>query len=218
MGACLGMLGVAAAGFALGGIHRAVYVRASGRALFFVSAAPCMTIAAGVAAAAGAGSGGRPGSRLDGDIAEVQRFGTDAAAAFIGSVLMLIAVGAVMLGLSWRLTLLVAALLPRSCSCVNMRGLRIEASTRALREAAARSERSWMETLSGARHVQATAARSVERRRLDAHGEDYLTRVLRQQLVTFATDRWPDSWAIWRRRHLVLAAGMCCRDASAWGR
>jgi ATP-binding cassette subfamily B protein len=32
--ACIGMLGLGALGFLLGGVHRVIYVRASGRALF----------------------------------------------------------------------------------------------------------------------------------------------------------------------------------------
>jgi ATP-binding cassette subfamily B protein len=187
MGACLGMLGVAAAGFALGGIHRAVYVRASGRALFSLRGAVYDHLLRVSPRRLARVPVGDLVSRLDGDIAEVQRFGTDAAAAFIGSVLMLIAVGAVMLGLSWRLTLLVAALLPLQLLVRQYARPRIEASTRALREAAARLSGFLVETLSGARHVQAAAAEEFERRRLDAHGEDYLHRVLRQQLVTFAT-------------------------------
>jgi hypothetical protein len=126
-------------------------------------------------------------SRLDGDIAEVQRFGTDAAASFISSVLTLVVVGAVMLGLSWRLTLLVVAMLPLQLVVRQYARPRIEASTRALREAAARLSGFLVETLSGARSVQAAAAEEVEGRRLDALGAAYLGRVLRQQLVTYST-------------------------------
>jgi ATP-binding cassette subfamily B protein len=44
-----------------------------------------------------------------------------------------------------------------------------------------------VETLSGARAVQAAAAEELESRRLSALGDAYLGRVLRQQLVTYAT-------------------------------
>jgi ATP-binding cassette subfamily B protein len=64
---------------------------------------------------------------------------------------------------------------------------RIEASTRALREAAGALSGFLVETLSGARHVQAAAAEPLEGRRLAALGDLYLGRVLRQQLVTYAT-------------------------------
>ncbi len=186
-GACLGMLGLAAAGFLLGGVHRVIYVRASGRALFSLRGAVYEHLLRVSPRRLARVPVGDLVSRLDGDIAEVQRFGTDAAASFVSSVLTLVTVGAVMLGLSWRLTLAVAALLPLQLLVRQYARPRIEASTRALREAAGRLSGFLVETLAGARHVQASAAEELERRRLDALGEAYLDRVQGQQIVTYAT-------------------------------
>ena len=185
--ACLGMLGLAAAGFLLGGVHRVIYVRASGRALFSLRGAVYAHLLSVSPRRLARVPVGDLVSRLDGDIAEVQRFGTDAAASFISSVLTLVTVGAVMLGLSWRLTLAVAALLPLQLLVRQYARPRIEASTRALREAAGRLSGFLVETLSGARHVQAAAAEELEGRRLDALGDAYLDRVQRQQIVNYAT-------------------------------
>jgi ATP-binding cassette subfamily B protein len=185
--ACLGMLGVAALGFLLGAVHRTIYMRASGRALFslrrevyehLLRVSPRRL--AGIPV-------GDLVSRLDGDIAEVQRFGTDAASSFIGSVLSLVAAGAVMLGLSWRLTLLVAALLPLQLLVRHFARPRLETSTRDVREAASGLSAFLIETLSGARHVQAAAAEQREARRLTDLGAAYLERALRQQWIGYAT-------------------------------
>jgi ATP-binding cassette subfamily B protein len=187
VGACLGMLALALIGFALGGVHRAIYVRASGRALFSLRGmvyAHLLSVSPRRLARVPVGD---LVSRLDGDIAEVQRFGTDAAAAFVSSVLTLVAVGGVMLGLSWRLTVLILALLPCQLVVRHYARPRIEASTRALREAAGRLSGFLVETLSGARSVQAAAAEPLEGRRLAALGDAYLTRALHQQLVAYAT-------------------------------
>ena len=186
-GACLGMLALALAGFALGGVHRVVYVRASGRALFSLRGAVYAHLLGVSPRRLARVPVGDLVSRLDGDIAEVQRFGTDAAAAFISSVLTLVTVGAVMLGLSWRLTLLVVALLPLQLAVRHYARPRIEASTRALRESAAQLSGFLVETLSAARSVQAAAAEALEARRLNALGDAYLGRVLRQQWVSYAT-------------------------------
>lgn len=185
--ACLGMLGLAVTGFALGGVHRVIYVSASGRALFSLRGAVYAHLLKVSPRRLARVPVGDLVSRLDGDIAEVQRFGTDAAASFMSSVLTLAAVGAVMLGLSWRLTLLIVALLPLQLLVRQFARPRIEASTRALREAASRMSGFLVETLSGARHVQAAAAEEQEGRRLDALGSGYLGRVLRQQLITYTT-------------------------------
>ncbi len=187
VGACAGMLGLALAGFVLGGFHRAIYVRASGRTLFSLRGAIYTHLLSVSPRRLDRIPVGDLVSRLDGDIAEVQRFGTDAAAAFIGSILSLAAVGAVMLSLSWRLTLCVAALLPLQLLVRHHARPRIEASTRALREAAGSLSGFLVETLSAARSVQAAAAEEFESHRLRSLSESYLGRVLRQQLVTYAT-------------------------------
>jgi ATP-binding cassette subfamily B protein len=100
---------------------------------------------------------------------------------------MLVAVGAVMLGLSWRLTLLIAAMLPLQLVVRHHARPRIEASTRASRAASGRLSAFLVETLTGARAVQAAAAEHLEGRRLSALSDAYLGRVLRQQLVAYAT-------------------------------
>ena len=185
--ACAGMLGLAALGFLLGGVHRTIYMRASGGALFslrrevyehLLRVSPRRL--AGIPV-------GDLVSRLDGDIAEVQRFGTDAASSFIASVLSLAAAGAVMLGLSWRLTMLVVALLPLQLLVRHYARPRLESSTRDLREAASGLSGFLIETLSGARHVQGAAAEQVEAQRLENLGADYLKRALRQQWIGYAT-------------------------------
>jgi len=185
--ACGGMLGLAVCGFVLGAWHRVVYVRASGKALFslrgsiyshLLNVAPRRLALVPV---------GDLVSRLDGDIAEIQRFGTDAAAAFVSSVLSLCAVAVVMVGLSWRLATLVLVLLPLQLVVRHFARPRIETSTRALREAAGRLSGFLVETLAGARSVQAAAAEGIELARLGKLGDVYLDRVLQQQLVTYAT-------------------------------
>jgi ATP-binding cassette subfamily B protein len=187
LGACLGMLGLALTGFVLGGVHRAIYVRASGRTLFALRGlvyAHLLSVSPRRLALIPVGD---LVSRLDGDIAEVQRFGTDAAAAFISNVLSLVIVGAVMLGLSWRLTLLVVALLPLQLLIRHYARPRIEASAQSLREASGALSGFLVETLAGARSVQGAAAEEFEGRRLRALSDIYLRRVLRQQLVAYGT-------------------------------
>jgi ATP-binding cassette subfamily B protein len=185
--ACLGMLALALSGFALGGLHRAIYIRASGRTLFSLRGAVYAHLLRVSPRRLARVPVGDLVSRLDGDIAEVQRFGTDAAAALVSSVLTLIAVGAVMLSLSWRLSLVIAALMPLQLLVRHYARPRIEASTRSSREASGRLSGFLVETLAGARAVQAAAAEDLEGRRLGALGEAYLGRVLRQQLVAYAT-------------------------------
>ncbi len=185
--ACLGMLALALGGFVLGGLHRVIYIRASGCTLFSLRGAVYSHLMSVSPRRLARVPVGDLVSRLDGDIAEVQRFGTDSAAAFISSVLSLLVAGVVMAELSWRLTLLVVALLPLQLVVRHFARPRIEASTRALREAASRLSGFLVETLAGARSVQAAAAEVIEAARLRTLSDAYLARVQKQQLVTYTT-------------------------------
>ncbi len=185
--ACGGMLGLALAGTLLGGWHRVVYVRASGRVLFSLRVAVYSHLQRVSPRRLADIPTGELVTRLDGDVAEVQRFGTDSAAAFIGSTLSLLVVGAVMVRLSWRLSLMVLVLLPLQLLVRHLARRRIEVTTREVREAAGGISAFLIETLAGARAVQGAAAAGLESRRLDRLGESYLARVIRSQLVGYTT-------------------------------
>jgi ATP-binding cassette subfamily B protein len=185
--ACVGMLALALVGTLLGGLHRAIYVRASGRVLFSLRRAIYAHLLRVSPRRLDAVPTGDLVTRLDGDVAEVQRFGTDSAAALIGSVLSLLVVGAVMVRLSWRLSLLVVALLPLQLLVRHYARPRVEQTTRDVREAASGISGFLIETLGAARAVQAAAAESIEVARLGLLGEDYLRRVVRSQLVGYMT-------------------------------
>ncbi len=187
LAACLGMLALAATGLALGALHRLVYVRASGRTLFSLRGAAYAHLMRVSPRRLSQWSVGDLVSRLDGDVAEVQRFGTDAVAGFINGCLSLAATAAVMLSLSWRLTLLVAALLPLQLLVRHHARPRIESSTRRMRDKAGEIGGFLVETLAGAREVQGAGAARLEERRLAALNEDYLERALDQQLVSYGT-------------------------------
>jgi ATP-binding cassette subfamily B protein len=185
--ACAGMLALALVGTLLGGWHRAIYVRASGRVLFSLRVAVYSHLQRVSPRRLAVIPTGDLVTRLDGDVAEVQRFGTDSAAVFIGSVLSLLVVAAVMLRLSWRLSLVVFGLMPLQLLVRHLARRRIEQSTRQLREAAGGVSAFLIETLAGARAVQGAAAADLEAGRLGRLGDSYLARVVRSQLVGYST-------------------------------
>ncbi|MBS0395432.1 MAG: ABC transporter ATP-binding protein, partial [Proteobacteria bacterium] len=185
--ACAGMLALAAAGLGLGALHRIVYVRAAGRVLFSLRGAAYAHLLRVSPRRLAAWPVGDLVSRLDGDVAELQRFGTDAVAGFVNAGLALATTAAVMLSLSWRLTLLVAALLPLQLAIRHYARPRLESSTRRLRAQAGELGAFLVETLGAVRDVQGAGAARLEERRLAALSEDYLGRALEQQLVGYGT-------------------------------
>jgi ATP-binding cassette subfamily B protein len=185
--ACAGIFALALVGMALGALHRAIYVRASGRTLFALRRAAFGHLLKVSPRNLAEMPVGDLVTRLDGDVAEVQRFGTDSVATLVSSVLSLCLVTAVMVGISWRLSLLIVALAPLQLLVRHIARPRIESSTRAVRHEAGRVSSFLIEILSGARAVQAAAAEAHELHRLEVLGEGYLTRVLNSQLVAYAT-------------------------------
>ena len=155
-------------------------------------------------------------SRLDGDIAEVQRFGTDAAAAFIGSVLTLARRGG---GHAGALMAPDAARRRAACrcssSCVNTRG---RASRRAPASCAKR--RAGLSAISGGDAVRRAPCAGgggrgaggspprVAGRRLSRPRSAPAARRPMRRVPSRASS------AISRRpRRSCWAAGTCCRDA-----
>lgn len=185
--ACLGMLALALCGLGLGAVHRVIYVRASGRALFALRGAAYAHLLRVSPRRLAQVPVGDLITRLDGDVAEVQRFGTDSAATVVSNLLAISVAAAIMLKLSWQLTLLAATLLPLQLMIRHYARPRIETSTRAVRAEASRISGFLIETLTGARAVQAAAAEQAEVQRLGQLGEHYLGRVLRAQLVAYGT-------------------------------
>lgn len=184
--ACAAILLLATVSMALGAWHRRLYVRTSGEMLFDLRSRVYAHLLAVTPRTLERQSVGDLVSRLDGDIAEVQRFGTDAVAAAINGLLGLVAAFVVMLTLSWRLTVLVLMLLPLQLWIREVARPRITQSARHVREQAGSVGAFLVETLTGARAVVGAAAEKQEVLRLQELQRVYLDRVVHQQWIGFA--------------------------------
>jgi ATP-binding cassette subfamily B protein len=185
--ASVGMLGVALAGVLLGAVHRVVHIRASAGVLFALRDDAYAHLLAVAPRSFDRQPIGELVSRLDGDVAEVQRFATDSVATLISNTLTLLLTAAVLCVLSWQLALVVAAVQPLQLVIRHRARARIESTTRDVRSGAARIGSFLVETLSGVRAVQAAAAEPIERAKLAALNHGYLDSVLRQQRVVYRT-------------------------------
>jgi ATP-binding cassette, subfamily B, bacterial len=185
--ACAAILLAAVAGAVLGAVHRLLYIRASGRALLSLRGdiyGHLLTVPPRVL---GTMPIGELLSRLDGDVAEVQRFGTDSVATVISAGLSMAVMLGVMLRLSWQLTTVLVALLPLQLLIRHYARPKLERATRALRESSARLSGFLVETLAGARLIQGSATERLEVARLGSLSNSYLDRVIDQQLVSYGT-------------------------------
>ena len=179
------ILALALTSLLLGAWHRRLYVKVSGEVLFELRERVFAHLLAVSPRRLQLQTTGDLVSRLDGDIAEVQRFGTDAVAAAINGTLGLVGAYVVMALLSWRLTLLVTAFLPLQWLIRHFARPRIEQNARDVRTQAAKVGSFLVETLGGARGVMGAAAEAFERRRLSNLHAHYLERVIRQQMLGY---------------------------------
>ena len=183
--ACFAILALALVSFFLGAWHRRLYVKVSGEVLFELRERVYAHLLAVSPRQLQQRTTGDLVSRLDGDIAEVQRFGTDAAAAAISGALGLVGAYAVMALLSWRLTLLVTVFLPLQWLIRHLARPRIEQNARDVRAQAANVGSFLVETLGNARGVMGAAAEAFEQRRLGNLHANYLQRVIHQQMLGY---------------------------------
>jgi ATP-binding cassette subfamily B protein len=179
------VVGLAAVAFAIGGLTRWIYVRASAGILFrlredvyahLLSLAPEFFRRRAV---------GDLVTRLDGDVAEIQRFSTDTLLGAVNGLLMLVGAAAIMVTMSWQLALVAAAVLPVQLLLRRLSRALISSRTRAIREQSSDIAQFLFETLNGVKTIQGAVAESHELQRLGALNRGYLERLLSLQLVSY---------------------------------
>ena len=146
-------------------------------------------------------------SRLDGDMAEIQRFAVDSLFAVLSNLLGLLGAVGWMLWLSWQLTLLVALLLPLEWWWLRRMRPRVADGTRALRERSGDVSSFFVEVLPALKFVQASRQEAREAQRLDGLHAGYLSSLLRLQIIEFATHAVPGQLTAWTRALAFLIGG-----------
>jgi ATP-binding cassette subfamily B protein len=183
---CGAVVGLALAAFAVGGLNRWLYVRASGRILFALREDVYGRLLALPPEFFRQRAAGDLVTRLDGDVAEIQRFSTDTLLVCINRVLLLVATAAIMVALCWPLALVAGAVLPIQLALRHHVRPALAARTRAVREQASEIAHVLFETLSAVKAIQSLSADAWERTRLKHMNREYLDRLLSQQLLSYA--------------------------------
>lgn len=182
---CAAIVGLAACGFALGALNRLLYLRLSGEILFAIREDVYAHILTLPPRFFRAHSVGDIVTRLDGDVAEIQRFSTDSVLAVVNGVLLLIFSAAIMTAMSADLTLAAACVLPLHLLLRHRARRHVSDSTREVRECRGVIAHFLLETLGAAKAVQSAGAERWERDRLGELNRGLLRRLVRQQLVGY---------------------------------
>jgi len=187
----LGMLAAGLVSTLLSGANRLVYTRASAGVLFAMREHVYDHLQTLPPRFYARWSAGDVLGRLDGDLAEVQRFAVDAPLSALNALLTLTGAVALMLLIDPALTLIAFLLLP--AQALFLRGTRpwVERSARALRDSMAALTGFFVQRLSAMKLIQSLGAESQEAGRLAALDRDCLGQLLRQQIVGIVTGGVP---------------------------
>ena len=190
----------------LSGANRYFYTRLSGHILFDLRESVYRHLQTLSPAFYARNRGGDILTRLDGDVAEIQRFAVDSLFAAVSALLGLLGTLAFMLVLSWQLTLVLVALVPLHWLYLRHMRPRVQQQTRRLRERSSDVTAFLVETVPAMKFIQAVAAESREADRLGVLNRLYLGDLLHLQLIEFATAAVPNTLTS-AARALVFAIG-----------
>jgi len=130
-------------------------------------------------------------SRINNDIAEVQRVSADSLLSVLSNVVFLIGSAAIMLTLSPRLFLVSVAAVPASIGALQHYQHRLAARVRAVRERSSDIGSFLLETLLGIRLVVTARAESREVNRFRARNQSFLDALMSMQLMSFLSGAVP---------------------------
>ena len=188
----LAMVSVGILGTVLSGVSRYFHTRLSGRILFSLRDALYQHLQKLSPSFYSQWRMGDLFTRLDGDVAEIQRFAVDALFSAISNLLGLLGALILLVSLSWKLALLVLVLVPLELLWLRWMRRKVESSSRALREKASDISSFMVETLPAMKFIQAAVQEEREARRLRELSGNYLQQLLRLQLTEFFTQAVPN--------------------------
>ncbi|RMT95942.1 hypothetical protein ALP39_200422 [Pseudomonas marginalis pv. marginalis] len=194
-------------GTALSGVNRYLHTRLSGRILFSLRDDLYRHLQTLSPSFYGERRIGDLMSRLDGDVAEIQRFAVDSLFSAVSSVVGLICAVAMLLTLSWKLSLLVLVLIPLDVLWLRWMRRKVERDVRQLRERSADLSSFMVETLPVMKFIQSAGQQRKELSRLEMLGQGYMSQLLRLQITEFFTQAVPGTLTSLSRACAFLIGG-----------
>ncbi|MDM3888518.1 ABC transporter ATP-binding protein [Pseudomonas sp. BCRC 81390] len=201
------MIAAGLLGTGLAGINRYLHTRLSGRILFALRDDLYRHLQQLSPTFYGRRRTGDILSRLDGDVAEIQRFAVDSLFSAVSAVIGLVGAVVLMLMLSWQLSLLLVLLVPIEVLWLRWMRRKVEREVRQLRERAADVSSFLVETLPAMKFIQAAGQQSREAGRLDQLGQGYMHQLLKVQVTEFFTQAIPGTLTSWCRACAFLVGG-----------
>jgi ATP-binding cassette, subfamily B, bacterial len=203
----VGMMLVGIAGTVLAGVNRYLHTRLSGRILFALREDVYRHLQTLSPAFFARRRTGDLLSRIDGDVAEIQRFAVDSLFAAVTSTIGLVGALVLLVALSWKLSLLVLVLIPLEVLWLRWMRRKVERRTRIVRERGADLSSFLVETLPAMKFIQSSGQEPREAARLGVLGERYMGGLLRLQVTEFFTSAIPGMLTSLTRATAFLIGG-----------
>lgn len=146
-------------------------------------------------------------SRLDGDVAEIQRFALDGLFSLISAVIGLIGALTFIMWLNAELALIAFLMLPLEWTWLRYMRPKVEQGTRKLREEAANISSFLVETLPAMKFIQTVCAEEKESKKLHGLNFSYLNVLLKLQITEFSTRAIPSMLTTTSRTIVFLIGG-----------
>ncbi len=201
------MISVGIVSTALSGVTRYLHTRLSGRILFALRDNLYHHLQTLSPTFYGKRRIGDLLSRLDGDVAEIQRFAVDSMFSAVSSVLGLVGSVVMLLALSWKLSLLVVIMIPLEVLWLRWMRRKVEVRVRTIRERSADLSSFLIETLPAMKFIQSVGQEHRERERLSNLNENYLSDLLKLQVTEFFTQAIPGTLTSLTRASAFLIGG-----------
>lgn len=201
------MISVGIVSTALSGVTRYLHTRLSGRILFALRDNLYHHLQTLSPTFYGKRRIGDLLSRLDGDVAEIQRFAVDSMFSAVSSVLGLVGSVVMLLALSWKLSLLVVIMIPLEVLWLRWMRRKVEVRVRTIRERSADLSSFLVETLPAMKFIQSVGQEHRERERLSNLNENYLSDLLKLQVTEFFTQAIPGTLTSLTRASAFLIGG-----------
>lgn len=203
----LSMVGAGLFATLLSGLNRYLYTRLSGNILFSLRYALYEHLQTLSPRFYDEWRTGDLFSRIDGDVAEIQRFALDSLFSAVTSIMGLFGAAFLLVSLSWKLSLLVVLIVPLELLWLRYMRKKVERHTRTLRERATDVSAFLVETLPAMKFIQASFREEREVRRLKGAGNTYLGQLLRLQIIEFSTQLVPSTLTTLMRAAAFIIGG-----------
>jgi ATP-binding cassette subfamily B protein len=153
-------------------------------------------------------------SRINNDIAEVQRVSADSILSLVSNVVFLCGSTAIMLYLNWRLFLVSALVLPLSLIALSHYQKRLSAHVRTLRERSADIGSFLIETILGMRLVVISNAQEREVEHFRARNRSFIDALLKMQLTSYLAAATPSAMVTLSTAAIFLYGGKMVIDGT----